>query len=211
MSSTARSRIATPPARLVHVLLAVAGIVAIGWNLHDTLDRPDGDVVNFFSFFTIQSNLFAAAVWLWVAARPSPSPLQDRLRGAATLFLLITGIIYAVLLSGETSDTAAWINDIEHRILPVAILVDWLVVAPASPVRAVSALWWLLYPLAFFAYSLVRGAIVDWYPYPFMSPLVHPYGTVVLTAAILAVLMGLLAALVAALGSLRSPGRTAAA
>lgn len=208
MAAPARSPITTPPARIAHLALAVTAVVAILANLHRTLDDPDGaSVANFFSFFTIQSNLFAAAVWLWVAARPVPTDRQDRMRGAATLFMAITGIIYAVLLSGEPSTTPAWINDIEHRFVPVAILVDWIVVAPHRPVRWASALWWLLYPLAYFAYSLVRGAIVDWYPYPFMSPDVHPYGTVFLTAAVLAVLMGLLAGLIAWLGSARSPGR----
>ena len=27
-----------------------------------------------------------------------------------------------------------------------------------------------LFPLAWVAYSLVRGALIDWYPYPFLNP-----------------------------------------
>ena len=44
--------------------------------------------------------------------------------------------------------------------------------------RWTSALWWLLVPLTFFAYSLIRGAIVDWYPYPFIDVGLHGYGKV---------------------------------
>jgi membrane protease YdiL (CAAX protease family) len=29
---------------------------------------------------------------------------------------------------------------------------------------------WLAWPLVYLAYSLVRGAVVDWYPYPFLDP-----------------------------------------
>jgi hypothetical protein len=28
----------------------------------------------------------------------------------------------------------------------------------------------MAYPLAYLAYSLIRGPIVDWYPYPFLDP-----------------------------------------
>lgn len=205
MAALSRPLITTPAVRVVHLALGLLGFVTVGWNLRNTLQDPDASIVNFFSFFTIESNLFAAAIWVWVAAKPRPTVLQDRLRGAATLYMAITGIIYAVLLSGGKSDTQAWINDVEHRVLPVAIALDWMIVVPHRKVRPTTALPWLLVPLAFFAYSLIRGAFVDWYPYPFMSPEVHPYGTVFITAGVLAVLMGLLAMAIAWLGSLRTP------
>jgi hypothetical protein len=32
------------------------------------------------------------------------------------------------------------------------------------------SLIWLAYPVLYLVYSLVRGAFVDWYPYPFINP-----------------------------------------
>jgi hypothetical protein len=30
--------------------------------------------------------------------------------------------------------------------------------------------WWIAVPTAYFIYSLIRGAITGWYPYPFLNP-----------------------------------------
>ena len=32
------------------------------------------------------------------------------------------------------------------------------------------ALWWTAFPLTYAAYSLLRGPLVDWYPYGFLNP-----------------------------------------
>ena len=47
----------------------------------------------------------------------------------------------------------------------------------------------LVYPIAWVVYSLVRGAIVDWYPYPFLDVETLGYAEVLLTCAVLAVAM----------------------
>jgi hypothetical protein len=44
--------------------------------------------------------------------------------------------------------------------------------------------YWLLYPLVYLIYTLVRGAGTGWYPYPFLNPAtVDGYGVVVLYCA----------------------------
>ena len=53
------------------------------------------------------------------------------------------------------------------------------------------------FPLAYFGYSLIRGAIVDWYPYPFMDVNRHGYDGVALIAVLLAVAMAALTCLLA--------------
>ncbi|KAF0970311.1 hypothetical protein BPODLACK_01364 [Gordonia sp. YY1] len=41
--------------------------------------------------------------------------------------MVITGIVYALLLSGVDVDvTYGWVNDVLHRIIPLVILVDWI-------------------------------------------------------------------------------------
>jgi hypothetical protein len=50
------------------------------------------------------------------------------------------------------------------------------------------ALIWLAYPLVFCAYSLIRGPIVGWYPYPFLDPdLSGGYGGVALSCIAIAI------------------------
>jgi len=46
---------------------------------------------------------------------------------------------------------------------------------------------WLAYPVAWFVYTLARGARVDWYPYPFVDVSELGYGGVLARAVGLAV------------------------
>ena len=64
-------------------------------------------------------------------------------------------------------------------------------------------LTWLVVPLAYLVYSLVRGAVVDWYPYPFMDPGEHGYAGVAVTSVVIAVVLAVIATGVASVPRLR--------
>ena len=90
---------------------------------------------NFFSFFTIQTNLFAIAMLgLVVIVRPPErSVLFDAVRGAVTLYITITGVVFALLLAGlqESLDThIAWVDFTVHKLMPVVLVADWLIDPP---------------------------------------------------------------------------------
>ena len=92
-----------------------------------------------------------------------------------------------------------------HQVTPAVLLVDWVCFPPWSRASYRAALGWLAFPLVYLAYSLSRGAAVDWYPYPFLDPR-HPggYGRVAAFAVVLAVVMALLAVAVNAIGRTRA-------
>lgn len=156
---------------------SLLSLVAIAYQFIHSVDiNPDFSVGNFFSFFTIESNILAALTLLAFGfgrvGRPS-SRTAEVIRGAAVLYMVTTGIVYGLLLSGYTSelDTATpWVNNVVHRIFPVVLLVDWLIAPPAVRIAVRDALVWLIFPLLYLAYSLIRGPIADWYPYPFLDP-----------------------------------------
>jgi hypothetical protein len=184
-------------ARLAFAGLGVAAIVAA--------IRVTGGLVDFFSYFTIESNLLAIVVLLVGGTLDPQGRRWVYLRGAATLFMVITGIVYAVLLANvEVGLTNPWINDTLHRVIPLVMVADWIAFSPWARRSHRAALGWLIVPLAYFAYSLLRGAAVHWYPYPFLNP-THPggYGRVIIYAVVLAVFMGLLALAINAIARLR--------
>lgn len=118
---------------------------------------------------------------------------------------MITGLVYAVLLTGDNVDvTAAWIDVIVHRIMPIVMVVDWLVDPPPSRLSYRRCLLWLAFPLVYFCYSLVRGSVTDWYPYYFIDPDEGGYAQVFTYVAVLTPLMALTALAVAWLGNLAS-------
>lgn len=55
-------------------------------------------------------------------------------------------------------------------IIPLVMVIDWIIDPPQRSFTFRQAAWWLTYPLAVLAYSLIRGPIADWYPYPFLNP-----------------------------------------
>jgi hypothetical protein len=108
------------------------------------------------------------AIGLLSAARGSSRFAS--LRGASVLYMLTTGIVYAVLLSGH-HNSIPWVNTVLHRVMPIAVAFDWLIDPPRAPLqprRAVLA--WMAFPVLYIAYTLVRGPIAHWYPYFFVNP-----------------------------------------
>jgi hypothetical protein len=139
--------------------VALLTFVALGVQL-----ARSPSVANFFSFFTVQSNLLAATVLLVAAVRGRSgrdlAPL-DMWRGAAALV---------------------------HYLMPVVVVADWILAPPRRRIRFGRALLWLVYPVGYLVYSLVRGALVGWYPYPFLDPTRGAgYGGVAVAAAGIAV------------------------
>jgi hypothetical protein len=185
--------------RIVFSTLTLVAVVAqLVWG---TRNNPGFDAANFFSFFTIESNVFAAVVLLVFALRPGePTPVMEFLRGAAVTYMATTGVVYGLLLSGYTAELQTalpWVNNVVHRIFPLVLVADWLITPPRRTVPFRRALSWLLFPALFLAYSLVRGPVVDWYPYPFLDPdRVGGYGGVAAYAAGIALFVGLMCWLV---------------
>jgi hypothetical protein len=129
--------------------------------------------VNFFFYFTILSNILLAAVLAVEAIRPGWMGTNGLLRGASTLYMAVTGLVYAVLLRPIEADvglTSAWINYVLHSLAPAAAVIDWLLFPPEGRL-ARSVVWaWLAFPTVFLGVTLIRGPFVDWYPYPFLDP-----------------------------------------
>lgn len=164
----------------------VAGVIAIiGWLalllqfvLHVTNPlAPDVSfaelLVRFFSYFTILTNIIVAITLTAIAFFP-PTATGRFLSGpavqaAAAVYITIVGVVYSLFLRGVW-DPVGW-NAIAdhslHDVMPILYVGYWLIFAPKAGVEWADPIKWLVYPAAYFAYSLLRGSIVGWYPYWF--------------------------------------------
>jgi hypothetical protein len=176
---------ARPTLAAIRLGLACLGAIAVGAQLLALLGRGTFSPVNFFSYFTIQGNLVAiVALVLAVTASDASRARVDRLRGGATVYMTVTGVVYALLLQGTDVDTTIpWVNTVVHVVMPVVVVVDWLIDPPAGRMVTRDWLAWLAYPVAWVAYTMVRGPIAGWYPYPFLDPAHGGYGPVLVTVA----------------------------
>jgi hypothetical protein len=83
------------------IFFSVLALVALTAQLMQSIGAQRS-TVDFFSYFTIQSNLIAVGVLLWAALKPVEGPgslSRDVIRGAPVLYLTITGVVFFLLLS----------------------------------------------------------------------------------------------------------------
>ena len=159
----------------VRMVMAVAIIVALAAQFQLFISRDDAVKLNFFSFFTVESNIAAAFVLL--AGEYRTGSLLERfaraIRPGVTLYMTMTGIIYAVLLAPASADvglTAQWVDVIVHELGPLVVFLDWILAPPQRRPAFRDVRGWLVFPVVYVVYSLIRGPIADWYPYPFLDP-----------------------------------------
>jgi hypothetical protein len=178
-------------------LLALAVLAAIAYQVGKGLEQEGLSTTDYFSYFTELSNLFTAAIFLYGAVHLTEerSRTVELLRGAAVVYMLTTGIVYAVLLSGH-SVAYPWVNTILHRVMPVAVALDWFIDPPRMRLELRQTILWMIFPLVYVAYTLTRGAIVNWYPYFFVDPRRHG-GYLLVAGDCLAVAIGILGLIVA--------------
>ena len=119
-------------------------------------------------FFTVISNLLVAVAMTAVAIGRRVSPF---ILGGITLSILLVGVVYTTLLRGlvELSGGALLADLLLHKVSPVAMALWWLLFAPKKALNFGAPIRWAIYPLAYFAYALVRGHYEHKYPYPFMD------------------------------------------
>lgn len=145
---------ARPWIRLSRVVLGAVVAAAVVQSVLDTADSQGIDAIaNELSLFTVLTGTIWAVVAIvgaLVAGRSEP-PWWDGLRGAATLYACLTGIVYAVFIADPGtfgSWDLPWPNLVLHRLLPFAALLDWLVVPMRGKPNAWRPLVWLVFPVA---------------------------------------------------------------
>ena len=186
------------PLVVAKVLAAFLGFSALVTELATLVAEHRFNPGDFFSYFTVEANTLAVislGVSSFALATGTVSRALDLFRGAVTLYMTTTILIFIVLLSGYPSKeltAVPWDNTVLHYLMPIIIIVDWLIVPPVRRIGYRSAVVWLGFPLAYLFYSLIRGHFVHWYPYPFMNPTHRGYLGVIITSVVIAVILAVI-------------------
>lgn len=171
-------------AMIYKIFFALLGFSALATEVATLVERDVFSPVNFFSYFTVLTNVLVVVTFLAsaIALAHGKRYALSTLRSAVTVYILVVGIGFAVLLSGLdgiTFTAVAWDNTVLHYLIPLAVLVDYILDRPLKT-KFTTALLWLAFPLVYLVYTLIRGSIIGWYPYPFLDPTLHGYGPVVI-------------------------------
>lgn len=176
-------------ARSARVLLGILGLSSIFLEMIVLSSEGVFNSTNFFSFFTILSNLFAATYLIYFGLSNSYLFKSQILRGGITLYMLMTGVIFAFLLSGLENirlTAVPWDNLVLHYFMPIVMVGDWLLNPPKKSLPRKVVVLWIIFPMIYVTYTLIRGTITNWYPYPFLNPLKSSYTEVAIISVIIA-------------------------
>jgi hypothetical protein len=140
-----------------------------------------GAAWNFFSYFTILSNLLVAIAFT------APGAFWGRAgtRGGVTLYIAVVGLVYELVLRRLWHpEGAQFIADLLlHDAVPLAVVARWLFLRERGALRWRHPFIWLAYPGAYLAYAVARGELTGWWAYPFLDASTLGYGRVLLNAA----------------------------
>jgi hypothetical protein len=157
-----------------------------------------GRVMDSLSYFTLLSNLVVAVVLLTLAfSHIRPTTLWRTLRMDTLIMISVTGLVYQIVLAPSVT-LRGWehlSNALLHTIVPVLTVVTFLIWGPRGWLRLSTVFSALILPIVWLVYTLVRGAIVDAYPYPFLNAANLGLGGAlfnVLFVVVLGVILGLI-------------------
>jgi len=158
----------------------------------ETLASGSVKSVEFFSYFTILSNILAAVVL--TAPLVAPTSVvglwaeRSSTRISVAVYLAITAAIYHTLLAGLWDPRGLrLVSDILlHTITPTLFLVDWLMRGGQGETGRATAAKALVFPALYGLWTLAHGALSGFYPYPFFDVVKHGYLSVIVTMLVMA-------------------------
>ena len=169
-----RNRTITGAARLA---VAATLVVALIYQIVDKIAHNDLEPSTYYTLFTIESTMIAIVVVAAGGVLALRHPLDPTgftyARLAVTSYAVMTAVVYNLLLRGlppEGYVGPQWPGELMHVWFPIYIALDWLL-APGTPrVKWRGLAVVASYPILWLAFTLIRGAVDGWYPYPFLDP-----------------------------------------
>ncbi len=131
--------------------------------------------IRFFSFFTILTNLLITIYFSYHAITRNFS--QKKIFGkpgslsAIAVYITIVGLVYQVTLRHIWNPTGLQmiVEEVLHLVIPVCVIAFWYFFENKKVINWGQIPKWLIYPLIYLIYVLLRGKISGFYPYPFIN------------------------------------------
>ncbi|WP_285421933.1 Pr6Pr family membrane protein [Pseudomonas sp. efr-133-TYG-23] len=173
-----------------------------------------GGLINFFSFFTVLTNTLAAVVLSYaLVKRPSAAQrffLAPAVSSGIAVSIVVVGVAYNLLLRHlwQPEGFQFIADELLHDVMPVLFALYWWRCVPKGQLRLTHIGLWVIYPLVYFGYALLRGDLLGQYQYPFIDVSTLGYPQVFVNAGGILAGFVLIALLVVGMDkSLRAPSR----
>lgn len=167
-------------ARAYRLIFAVVGWGALAFQLWLMTAGQSGwglveRLVNYFSFFTILTNVLVALALtgplLTESRRLARWSASEGVRAAVTMYIVVVGLIYHFVLAPNWNPTGGTLvaNILLHYVMPIVFLIDWLAFTPKGRLRWIDPVKWLAYPALYGVWTIAHGLISHWWPYDFVN------------------------------------------
>jgi hypothetical protein len=134
-----------------------------------------GSLGNLFSYFTILTNSLVAISITCILFFPNKKPgiffSKPSVSSAVTLYIFIVALVYNTVLRGifVLNGLVLFVDTLLHVIVPVLYILYCFLYVPRGVLKWQDGVSWIFFPLLYLIYSLIRGEIINWYPYPFLN------------------------------------------
>ncbi|WP_219337853.1 Pr6Pr family membrane protein [Pseudomonas sp. Xaverov 259] len=134
-----------------------------------------GGLINFFSFFTVLTNTLVVVVLSYALVKRESAAkrffLAPTVSSAIATSIVVVSLAYNLLLRHLWSPTGFQFiaDELLHDVLPVLFVIYWWRCVPKRTLRFKHIGVWVIYPLVYFGYVLLRGHLLGQYQYPFID------------------------------------------
>ena len=173
---------------IIGVAIIIMRIVCYEFEYVEGYYEVDYGRFNFFSFFTVQSNIYVSFYLICLALsvfgneRAKRIAFSPMVRLTVTTYILVTGAVYCGGIPIGMTPPLSWDNFqhamlgtvqvFHHMIMPPLMLILFLI--PPTDERIKKKKLWIvgIYPFVYSVFSIIRGAFSnpEFYPYPFYRP-----------------------------------------
>ena len=177
--------------KIVMLLIAIITWAALVLQFSLTIKTTDvtgfsyiKTITNFFSYFTILSNLLVATCLTILLLKPSSGLgsffSKVSVQSAIAVYIFIVGLVYNLVLRNIWSPQGWQLvaDNLLHVAVPVLYVLYWVIFTSKNILQWKNILPWLIFPMIYLTYSMLRGPLADWYPYPFLHAGELGYGKV---------------------------------
>ena len=131
--------------------------------------------INFFSYFTIVSNILVALAltlpWLAPGSRAGRFFMLPSVRTAIAAYIIIVAVVYHTMLS-RLYHPQGWrlvCDIILHYVMPPLFVLDWALFVDKRGLSWKLSLHSFALPAVYLVWTALHGAFAGFYPYPFLN------------------------------------------
>ncbi|NVZ55605.1 Pr6Pr family membrane protein [Pseudomonas edaphica] len=134
-----------------------------------------GGLINFFSFFTVLTNTLVVVVLSYALVNRESAVkrffLAPAVSSGIAASIVVVSLAYNLLLRHLWSPTGFQFiaDELLHDVMPLLFVIYWWRCVPKGTLHFKHIGGWVIYPLVYFGYVLLRGHLLGQYQYPFVD------------------------------------------